>query len=396
MLETGLAKACANPCPEKERDLPVGGGYMMQDAGNNGFQIASATMSVERAVAELRFGRPIILKDGPRQLAVLALDCVAPCIYDQFAAAVDNQHRLLLTAERSNRLGLGVDSDVTISLDGISFDQASDYAYKLHGQAPDQWMRADPLISASAELASLALLLPAMVCAEIENIEHRFSACQTLSTEQLRDSNNARQTFQQVVRTRVPLKDIGNVDFVVFRGGLAQKDQVAIVVGKPDSARPVPVRIHSSCITGDLCGSLKCDCGDQLRNGLSLLKQAGGGVLLYLDQEGRGTGIGAKMRAYGYQHQGLDTIDADSELGFKQDHRRYESAAAMLRLLDIAEVVLFTNNPTKIDGLKAGGIKVKNRVTVTGEVTEENINYLRTKTLRAGHMLNLDAIIAAE
>jgi GTP cyclohydrolase II len=351
---------------------------------------------VERAVAELRFGRPVVLRDGPRHLAVLALDCVAPHVYDRFAGTADNQHTLLLTAERASRLGLLAGHDIAVPLAGMSFDMASTHAYALHGPAPVNWRLADPLMSASTELARLALLLPAMVCADVGKIASRFAACPVLARDRLFEINSAGQTFNQVARTRVPLKGIGDADFVVFRGGLAQRDQVAIVVGNPDLRRPVPVRIHSSCLTGDLYGSLKCDCGDQLRNGLTLLKQAGGGVLLYLDQEGRGTGIGAKMRAYGYQHLGLDTIDADSELGLSSDHRRYEAAAAILRLLGINEVIAYTNNPAKIAALRGGDIKVEGWVPVIGTVTAENVSYLRTKTVRAGHMLNLQALVVEE
>jgi len=118
--------------------------------------------------------------------------------------------------------------------------------------------------------------------------------------------------------------------------------------------------------------------------------------LVYLDQEGRGTGIGAKMRAYGYQHKGLDTIDADAQLGLGSDHRRYEAASTILNLLNIEDVVLYTNNPSKIEGLRAGGIKVDARVPVTGSVTAENVNYLRTKAERAGHIFDLKSLIAAE
>ncbi len=142
--------------------------------------------------------------------------------------------------------------------------------------------------------------------------------------------------------------------------------------------------------------SLKCDCGDQLRNGIGALKAMGGGVLLYLDQEGRGTGIGAKMRAYGYQHFGLDTIDADAELGYGSDHRRYAAAIAMLHLLDIAKVIVFTNNPAKISALRDGGIEVESRVALTGAVTVENAGYLMTKQARAGHMLDIETLAAAE
>ncbi|MCZ8178023.1 MAG: GTP cyclohydrolase II RibA [Rhizobium sp.] len=368
----------------------------MTKSSQSAFQFSSAAIEVERAVAELRYGRPVVVTQGERKLAVLALDCVAPSLFDQFAEATDNRHNLLLTAPRAGRLGIGVERDVITPLAGVSFDNASRLAYALGAEKPAIWQPADALASQSAELARLALLLPAMVLADVTPIADRFDACCEIASTRLKGADIARQRFDKVVRTRVPLKDLGDADFVVFRGGLAQKDQVAIVVGKPDVTKTVPIRIHSSCITGDLCGSLKCDCGDQLRNGLTLLKQAGGGVLLYLDQEGRGTGIGAKMRAYGYQHLGLDTIDADAELGLAEDHRRYEAAVAMLRHLEISKVAVYTNNPTKIAGLKLGGIEVEARAAVTGRVTAENENYLRTKTLRAGHMLDLETLVAAE
>lgn len=368
---------------------------MTHDPGFD-FTTLSPEAEVERAVAELRFGRPVIMRDGNRRIAALALDCVAPAVFDQFARAMDDRHSLVLTGERAERIGISAKDGIAVPLAGIGFDEASRLAYALSGAKPVAWSPADPLSAAAQELARLALLLPAMVTGAVGPEDGRFSACQGIGLETLRQSDAARQNFQQVVRTRVPLKDIGDADFAVFRGGLAQKDQIAIIVGKPDLGAPVPVRIHSSCITGDLSGSLKCDCGDQLRNGLKQLKAAGGGVLVYLDQEGRGTGIGAKMRAYGYQHQGLDTIDADAELGLASDHRRYEAAAAMLSLLGISSVVLHTNNPTKIDGLRANGIDVSGHVRVTGTVTTDNVNYLRTKTLRAGHTLELESLIAAE
>ena len=368
----------------------------MTNSSQPAFQFPTAEIEVERAVAELRYGRPVLVTEGERKLAVVALDSVAPSLFDQFAAVTEGRHNLLLTAPRAARLGIATERDVITPLAGLSFDAASRLAYALGAEKPALWQPADALASQTADLARLALLLPAMVLADVTTIEDRFAGCCEIASARLKGADVARQRFDKVVRTRVPLKDLGDADFVVFRGGLSQKDQVAIVVGKPDVSKTVPIRIHSSCITGDLCGSLKCDCGDQLRNGLALLKQAGGGVLLYLDQEGRGTGIGAKMRAYGYQHLGLDTIDADAELGLGEDHRRYEAAVAMLRHLEISKVAVYTNNPTKIAGLKLGGIEVEARTAVTGRVTAENENYLRTKTLRAGHMLDLETLVAAE
>ncbi len=368
----------------------------MSNSAEPNFLFDTPGIRVERAVSELRYGRPIVMSSDSRKLAILALDAVGPSVYDQFAAATENRHLLLLTAPRASRLSISARGDILAPLAGVSFEHASRLSYGLGADQPSKWVEADELASHAAELARIALLLPAMILADASAASTDFSGCCQLSAADLKGADVARQRFDEVVTTRVPLKELGDSKFVVFRGGLAQKDQVAIVIGTPDVSHTVPIRIHSSCITGDLCGSLKCDCGDQLRNGLALLKQAGGGVLLYLDQEGRGTGIGAKMRAYGYQHLGLDTIDADAELGLDADHRRYEAAVAMLRHLNIGKVAVFTNNPTKISALKAGGIEVDARSPVLGTVTAENQNYLRTKTLRAGHLLDLEALIAAE
>ena len=352
------------------------------------FRVCTPAMEIERAVAELRFGRPVILENGKEKHAVLALDCAAPETYDAFGAASEDRHALFVTAQRAHCLGISSSLGIAVPASTMSFDAAARLSYALDAKAPGEWREADPALSAAAELARMALLLPAMVCTEIKDIEDRFEACYRLDCAHLSDTRYARQEFTEVVRTRVPLKDLGDAQFAVFRGGLAQKDQIAIIVGDPDFSRPVSVRIHSSCLTGDLCGSLKCDCGDQLRNGLANLRAAGGGVLIYLDQEGRGTGIGSKMRAYGYQHQGLDTIDADAELGLEPDHRRYEAAIAILRLLGISSVVLHTNNPTKIAAINASGIKVVGRMPTHGKITAENLNYLRTKASKADHIFD--------
>ena len=136
-----------------------------------------------------------------------------------------------------------------------------------------------------------------------------------------------------VSRAPVPLDDIGDTEFVVFRGGEGMRDQVAVVIGKPEPGEPVYVRLHSACLTGDLFGSLKCDCGDQLRGTVKFMAENGGGVLLYLDQEGRGNGIANKIRAYRLQHAGYNTFEADGILGFDHDQRHFDFAAEMLKQL---------------------------------------------------------------
>jgi GTP cyclohydrolase II len=162
---------------------------------------------------------------------------------------------------------------------------------------------------------------------------------------------------------------------------------VAIRIGDPDpQAGPVLVRLHSSCLTGDLLGSLRCDCGDQLRGAIREIAAAGGGVLLYLAQEGRDIGLINKLRAYALQDLGADTVDANTTLGFDDDERVYYPAAEMLRQLGISRVRLLTNNPTKIDQLAACGVEVVERVRHVFASNTHNERYLATKIARSGHL----------
>lgn len=197
-----------------------------------------------------------------------------------------------------------------------------------------------------------------------------------------------------VGRAPVPLEGAPHTEFVVFRGGEGMRDQVAIVVGKPNLDEPVAVRLHSACLTGDLFGSLKCDCGDQLRDTVRFMAENAGGILLYLDQEGRGNGIANKMRAYKLQSQGWDTYDADEVLGFDQDQRRFDFAAEMLTQLGATKVSLLTNNPEKIASLQAAGLEVVSEQRVLGRPNPDNVRYLASKRDRAGHYIDFDALAA--
>ncbi len=176
--------------------------------------------------------------------------------------------------------------------------------------------------------------------------------------------------------------------FVVFREKNTDFEHVAVIVGGPDFNGPDPVRVrlHSSCLTGDLFGSLRCDCGDQLRGTVQRLAREGGGIILYLSQEGRGIGIANKLRAYRLQDAGQDTLDANQSLGFRMDERHFEVAAAMLKSLGCTRIQLLTNNPAKIESLRAAGIDVVEREPVKGEVNPHNQQYLVTKMKRAGHL----------
>jgi GTP cyclohydrolase II len=178
---------------------------------------------------------------------------------------------------------------------------------------------------------------------------------------------------------------------VVFRGGEGLRDQVAAIVGRPSFEEPVTVRLHSACLTGDLFGSMKCDCGDQLRKTTQFMAENGGGILLYLDQEGRGNGLGNKIRAYRLQAEGFDTYDADEVLGFDYDQRNFAFAADMLRQLGVTRVRIMTNNPFKIAALEDAGLDVVSDHRILGRRTAQNTGYLDAKRDRAGHLIDLDA-----
>jgi GTP cyclohydrolase II len=163
---------------------------------------------------------------------------------------------------------------------------------------------------------------------------------------------------------------------------------VAIIVGQPDLAKPVPVRLHSACLTGDVFGSRRCDCGDQLQLSLQRLEERDGGIVLYLPQEGRGLGLANKMRTYQMQDDGLDTIDANTTLGFEEDERDYGIAARMLQMLNCTRVILMTNNPAKLAGLAEAGIEITRRISIEAPINVDNCRYLAAKATRAGHRLN--------
>ena len=185
----------------------------------------------------------------------------------------------------------------------------------------------------------------------------------------------------------VPLNGATSARFVIFRDAIGGSS-TAVIVGKPDMTLPVPVRLHSACLTGDVFGSRRCDCGDQLRLSLRRLDEEGGGIILYLEQEGRGLGLANKIRAYKLQDDGFDTLDANTTLGFDDDERDYGVAARMLQILGCPRVKLLTNNPAKLDGLSQAGIEVSGRIPLHGPVNADNRRYLTAKAVRAGHKLD--------
>jgi len=195
----------------------------------------------------------------------------------------------------------------------------------------------------------------------------------------------------QQVRTRIPTK-VGEFQLLLYTNNVDDKEHLALVMGDVQGKDDILVRVHSECYTGDVLGSLRCDCGEQLHNALLAIESAGNGVMVYLRQEGRGIGLLDKLRAYNLQDQGLDTVDANLALGHKADERDYTIAACILNDLGVKSMQLLTNNPLKIENLRKFGIQVNLRLPLEGVITTDNAGYLFTKAMRMNHMLNLDVL----
>lgn len=193
--------------------------------------------------------------------------------------------------------------------------------------------------------------------------------------------DGARRLASSTLATRY-----GDFTMHVYRDG-EDKEHVALVVGDLAGTQPVAVRLHSECLTGDVFGSYRCDCGEQLDDSLRELQRRGRGVLLYLRQEGRGIGLVNKIRAYALQERGYDTVEANLALGLPEDGRDYGFAALMLRDLGVEQVELMTNNPDKIDALERHGISIIERLAVAVPARPQNVRYLRTKQAKMGHLL---------
>ena len=252
----------------------------------------------------------------------------------------------------------------------------------------------------TVDLCKLAGLQPIGICCEIMNDDGHMARTPDLiefakkhklvfiTVAELVAYRKAHEKMvHRAAEAALPTK-YGNFRIIAYENDLDNLCHVAIVKGDVAGKNDVLVRVHSECLTGDAFGSLRCDCGEQLRRGVAAINDQGGGILLYLSQEGRGIGLANKLRAYGLQDEGLDTIDADQVIGFSKDERDFRVAHEMLDQLGVQKVLLLTNNPSKVEALQHAGINVVARQAIYGEVTTQNQRYLHTKASRHGHWLH--------
>lgn len=356
------------------------------------------TELLARARADLRMGLPVVLSDGTDTVLALAVETLTA---DRLAdlRALGPTPVIAITARRAETLKARVyDGD----LSRVILPKSAGLEWVLSIADPVDDLRVPmkgPLVAqrgGSADLHRLALaltksarILPAAVVIALpEGAAFAADHTLTLINHPLAAPHMAdRSPLHEVASARLPM-DVSKVGRLhVYRPKDGGEEHYAIEIGRPDRDSAVLTRLHSACFTGDLMGSLKCDCGPQLRGALAQMGDVGAGVLLYLNQEGRGIGLANKMRAYSLQDQGFDTVQANHRLGFEDDERDFRLGSDILKSLGFSKVRLLTNNPAKIEMMQKSGIKVVERVPLQVGKTAFNRDYLATKATKSGHLL---------
>jgi GTP cyclohydrolase II len=363
-------------------------------------RMLGTAVAVDRASAELRRGLPVLVRPAKGLPSlVVAAELASPAALDALARWSGTQPHVLLTHHRAATLKIRLYTADVVAVPLPAEDAAraaqvlADPTRDLRDPMMGPWqaLREPPSSGSKAavKLAKIAGLLPAIVEVLIKSAAAKRVAAQEaipqIGVEAI-ERYETPLTFKVAARARLPLEGAEDTRVLAFRPTNGAREHLALIVGSPEPPGPVLVRLHSECLTGDLLGSLKCDCGDQLRGAIAAIGKARHGILLYLAQEGRGIGLINKLKAYELQDQGFDTIEANQRLGFEADEREFAAAAEMLKYLGFSSVRLLTNNPDKVAALSRHGIDVVERVAHSFPTNPHNEAYLATKKAKAGHL----------
>lgn len=352
---------------------------------------------INRARADMRLGVPVVLRGAEGAALVLAAELASPARLADLRTLGPGLV-MALTRHRADTLkARAYDGDLARVI--VPEDRGCDWLRALADPADDlRHPMKGPLMSlrdgqAGLHRAALALvksaqLLPAVLVQPLADAQAVQGLGLTELDADLLGAELQRETIlARVISARLPMAAAQAGRVHIFRPRDGGVEHYAIEIGAPDRATPVLARLHSACFTGDVLGSLKCDCGPQLQAALAQMGADGAGVLLYLNQEGRGIGLANKMRAYSLQDQGFDTVEANHRLGFEDDERDFRIGAGLLREMGFGAVRLLTNNPRKVEMLGAHGVDVVERVPLQVGATPENRAYLATKAAKSGHLL---------
>jgi GTP cyclohydrolase II len=363
---------------------------------------SSAGRGLGEAIAALRRGEPVLIRGEEISVLAVAAELVTEDNLHRLREISRAPARVVLTRRRAVALGLAPRAELSGALTiSVSPDMPAAVIRNLAnpgaslGAEPPGFGPA-PLVAkggalAAVALAKLAALLPAALVLRLGAAEAALFARRgdlaAIEAAAVFSRDASAAGLERVAEARIPLAEAENARLIAFRPRDGGAEHLAILIGAPDPAEAVLVRLHSECFTGDLLASLRCDCGDQLRGAIAAIARASDGVLLYLAQEGRGIGLVNKLRAYQLQDSGFDTLDANEQLGFDADERVYLPAAEMLRQLGFGTVRLLTNNPDKVAALERYGVRVAERVPHVFPSNGHNARYLHTKATRSGHFL---------
>ena len=351
------------------------------------------TERLARARADLRMGVPVVLEGGALVLAAETLNAARLAAVRGLQA----QPVLAITDKRARTLKVAAyDGDLarvllpeSARLDWVQAvaDPAGDLAHPMKGPLHAARDGEAELHRAAIALAKAARLLPAALVVPLSDPAGFAQAEGLTLLPEAGALDRALSPMAEVISARLPLAVSEAGRLHIYRPEDGAEEHYAVEIGQPDRSQPVLARLHSACFTGDLLGSLKCDCGPQLRGALAQMGAEGAGVLLYLNQEGRGIGLANKMRAYSLQDQGFDTVEANHRLGFEDDERDFRIGAEILKRMGFDKVRLLTNNPAKVARMQDQGLAVTERVPLKVGENPHNTGYLATKAAKSGHLL---------
>lgn len=356
------------------------------------------TELLARARGDLRMGLPVILIGDGQSVLAASAETLSPERLSEMAVT-GTDVVLAVTSRRAETLkARAYDGDVARIIPpsdagydwfATTADPADDLNAPMKGPMQSAREGSADLHRLAISLAKSARLLPAAIVASVQDAEG-FAAASGLTVIDAALAQPVLETasvLRDIVNARLPMEVSETGRLHVFRPEDGGEEHYAVEIGRPDRSKPVLSRLHSACFTGDLMGSLKCDCGPQLRGALAQMGAEASGVLLYLNQEGRGIGLANKMRAYSLQDQGFDTVEANHRLGFEDDERDFRLGSDILKTMGFSAVRLLTNNPAKIEIMERNGIQVVERVPLKVGETDYNRGYLATKAAKSGHML---------
>ena len=350
-----------------------------------------------RARADLRLGVPIVLAGKENSAIIAPIEVLNESRLNQLKV-IDKNSFILVTTRRAQTLKCPIydENFVRIALGQLlkiaSLKAIADPFLDLRNplKGPFNVIRGETLKLENEALLLLksAQLLPAAIISKVENGEnyadqHKLTY---LTTEQIREIAISPGDIADAISAEIPTARAKSTQFHIFRPNICGEEHYAMEIGKIDRNQPTLVRIHSACFTGDVLGSLKCDCGPQLHAATKIINDQGGGLLIYLNQEGRGIGLANKIRAYALQDQGFDTVEANHRLGFEDDERDFQLGAIILKEMRIANIKLITNNPSKISSMSKYNINVIERIPLRVGQNEANLRYLETKVSKSGHL----------